>query len=143
MPIASGLRMRLWRVSVGVLFTAVTSMGGCESDSNGPPAGGAATAGQGGAALAGEGGVGSDAAGAGVGGQQTAGQGGEGTPACPLVLADEEGKDCRAFGEGFECTDGGTDPCEFGNAIVCTGGAWERRESFPAPCGGASGRAAD
>jgi len=57
---------------------------------------------------------------------------------CPADLFSAEGEDCGAFAEGFTCSDGGTDPCEFGNSIVCTGGVWERREAFPAPCGGAS-----
>jgi hypothetical protein len=56
---------------------------------------------------------------------------------CPADLFTAEGEDCSDFVEGSTCSDGGTDPCEFGNSIVCTGGVWERREAFPAPCGGA------
>ena len=65
--------------------------------------------------------------------------GGSGAPECPADLFTAEGEDCEAFGEGFICSDGGTDPCEFGNSIRCVAGIWERQEAFPAPCGGAGG----
>ncbi|HYQ30013.1 MAG TPA: hypothetical protein VER04_22440, partial [Polyangiaceae bacterium] len=68
------------------------------------------------------------------------GQAGASTePLCPTNLFAADGKSCAGFQDGFECSDGSMGPCELGNAIVCTNGIWWRRESFPAPCGGAGG----
>ena len=73
----------------------------------------------------------------------TAGESGQGgahvTPGCPNNIVFAAGTSCADYPEGFECSDGGTNPCEFGNAIVCINQVWERRESFPAPCAGAGG----
>lgn len=129
-----------------LLVVAIWStMAGCESEADDTPGTGGAAGGQGGeAGLAGEGGLAAGQAGeggtAGQGGDGgTAGQGGARPPTCPVAIVAAEGDDCSQFGEGFECSDGSTNPCEFGNAIVCVNGIWERRESFPAPCGGAGG----
>jgi hypothetical protein len=106
---------------------------GCEDDR------GAADLGAGG-----DGGAQGGAGGAqgGAGGAQGGAAGGEGgAPQCPSDLFAADGEECAAFGEGFICSDGTTDPCQFGQAIVCQGGKWERREAFPAPCGGAGGAA--
>jgi hypothetical protein len=40
------------------------------------------------------------------------------------------------------CSDGGDDPCQFGQSIICFGGTWHQQEAFPAPCGGAGGQGA-
>jgi len=80
-----------------------------------------------------------DAGGQGGAGGLAGDEGIAGAPECPASIVVLDGEDCSVFGEGFECSDGGTNPCEFGNAIVCVDGKWERRESYPAPCGGASG----
>ena len=70
--------------------------------------------------------------------ESTAGESGQGgenvTPSCPSNIVAADGESCAEFSEGFECSDGGTNPCQFGNAIVCVNGVWQRRESFPAPC---------
>ena len=34
---------------------------------------------------------------------------------------------CSAFEEGTECSDGQTDPCQFGNSVICSGRKWQRR----------------
>ena len=36
--------------------------------------------------------------------------------------------------EGTICNIGGTDVCQFGNSLRCTGGHWQHQESAPAPC---------
>jgi hypothetical protein len=59
---------------------------------------------------------------------------------CPVDLFAAYGKACAP--EGKLCSDGSTDICQFGQAIVCIDGKWDRRESFPAPCGGMGGETA-
>lgn len=117
-----------------------------EAGSSGQSGGAGATGGadQGGRAGAPDQGGTTDQGGEGGAPRGQGGQGGEGgtnTPECPSNLFGADGQDCTAFGDGFVCSDGGTDPCQFGNSIVCTFGVWERREAFPAPCGGAGGEA--
>lgn len=72
--------------------------------------------------------------------ESTAGESGQGggsiTLSCPSNIVAADGESCAEFPEGFKCSDGGTNPCQFGNAIVCVNGVWQRRESFPAPCAG-------
>jgi hypothetical protein len=62
-----------------------------------------------------------------------------GAPECPADLSEAEGTSCRGLPFGFSCSDGGSDPCQFGLGIVCLDGTWYREEAFPAPCGGAGG----
>jgi hypothetical protein len=62
--------------------------------------------------------------------------GNSGMPACPPDIVAAEGESCAAFGEGFECFDARTGPCEFGHAVLCANRVWVRRESLPAPCNG-------
>jgi hypothetical protein len=130
----------VWILLLGIAFWSLTS---CDSD-EGDAGDGSGAAGRGGASdmLAGEAGLGTAGGGVGgaTGGASAGGAGG--ALECPQDITLAEGEDCRSFAEGFECSDGGTNPCEFGNAIVCVDGVWERRESFPAPCGGAAGMAA-
>src|SRR4051812_44879473 len=96
-------------------------------------AGAEATAGGGGAA-AGEGGAAAGAGGA------AAGAGGDGGAAeCPADIFGAEGKACTP--QGMICSDGGGDPCQFGQSIICVSGKWQHQEAFPAPCGGAGGQA--
>jgi hypothetical protein len=83
----------------------------------------------------GAGGSAASGAAAGVGGA-TAGEGGAGE--CPANIFTADGKACAA--EGTTCSDGGDDPCQFGQSIVCQSGKWSRQEAFPAPCGGAGGQ---
>jgi hypothetical protein len=129
----------VWVLLLGAGSWSLTS---CDSDD--AEDGGAAAAGGGGAPepLGGEAGMATAGGGAG-GAPGGAGMGGDGgAPECPQNISLAEGQDCSGFAEGFECSDGGNNPCEFGNAIACVDGIWERRESFPAPCGGAAGMAA-
>jgi hypothetical protein len=106
------------------------------------PGGAAGTAGAGGdettpgGAGAGAGGAAGGAA-AGAGGA-AAGEGGAGGALeCPANIFAADGKACAS--EGMFCSDGGDDPCQFGQSIVCRSGKWRRQEAFPAPCGGAGG----
>lgn len=100
--------------------------GGSETTPGGAGAGGAA-AGAGGVA-AGAGGV-------------AGGAGGEGGIAdgCPANIFAADGTACS--GTPMYCSDGGTDPCQFGQSIVCQNGKWHHQEAFPMPCGGAGGQA--
>ena len=96
--------------------------------------GSGASAGHAGAPGGAAGKAGSGAAG-GRGGNAGAGGTGDG---CPAFIFGAEGDPCSP--EGKICGDGANDPCEFGNAIVCTDGVWERQEAFPDPnCGGQGG----
>ena len=81
---------------------------------------------------------GSDGPGAAGAATAQGGAGGATVAECPADLFAADGEDCSEFAEGFICSDGGNDPCQFGNSIRCSGGVWERQEAFPAPCGGAS-----
>lgn len=72
----------------------------------------------------------------------TSGEGGAAGGAgftCPSDIFAADGTACPASAEGAVCSDGGDNPCEFGQAIVCQDGKWWHQESFPAPCGGAGG----
>lgn len=103
--------------------------GGDETTPGG--AGGAGGAAAGGAAA----GAGGAAAGA---GGAAAGAGGEGGASqCPANILFADNTACST--EGLRCSDGGNDPCQFGQSIVCQSGKWRRQEAFPAPCGGAGG----
>lgn len=97
---------------------------------------------QGGKASAGEASGGSadaevNACGANAGGAGGGEGGAGGAPSleCPSDLFAANGTSCAGFAEGAICSDGSTDPCQFGQLIRCMNGKWQRQETFPAPCG--------
>lgn len=124
------------------------SAGGTTAGGGGTKAGSGTSAGNDG------GGEQSRSGSAGLAGAQTGGSSGHGgssagaggadePPPCPSDLSSAQGRDCSAYAEGTECSDGRTDPCQFGNSIICSTGKWQRRETIPAPCGGAGGGSSD
>ncbi len=79
----------------------------------------------------GSGGGGGSDAGTG-GGAGTAGSAGADAGACPADLSAAVGKPCAVEGQscgGESCTD----PCQFCNVLMCTGGKWQQLEAFPDP----------
>jgi hypothetical protein len=123
-----------------------------DESGGGTKAGAGGTKASGGGTSAGKDGGGeqSGSGSAGLAGAQTGGSSGHGgasagaggadePPPCPTDLSSAQGQDCSAYEEGTECSDGQTDPCQFGNSIICSTGKWQRRETIPAPCGGAGG----
>ena len=65
-----------------------------------------------------------------------AGAGGTGPFECPSDIFALDGEPCPAAAEGMSCSDGLTDPCQFGHSATCEAGKWVLFEAFPAPCGG-------
>jgi len=111
------------------LAAALVVASGCDGDvSTAPGAGGTGgSAGReaGASSLAGGGSAGTPGVTAGAAGESP----------CPVDFLEADGEPCPA--EGQFCSDGGTGPCEFGNALECRDGHWVWSESFPGSCGGA------
>jgi hypothetical protein len=108
---------------------------GATSNAAGETTGGKASAGEGTGGSAGAqvdvGVCGASWAGGGAGGEG----GGTLTLECPSDLFAADGTSCAGFAEGAICSDGASDPCQFGQSIRCVSGKWQRQEAFPAPCG--------
>ena len=121
---------------VASLVLGVVGLGACHSDDEEKQAdagsGGTSNNGKGG--KSGRGGSGGSQAGSTGQGEQ-GGAAGSGSDGCPAILITAAGKSCEE--ENLWCSDGGDDPCQFGNSIRCIGGVWVRFEAFPDPnCGG-------
>jgi hypothetical protein len=131
-------RFGAWLVIGSVLCAGAVGACGDSDDSDERSAGG--SAGTGGAAgnggTAGKGGTGGAAGSLSPGG--AGGEAGSDAEACPSDFFAADGTLCRT--EGKICSDGGSEPCQFGNSLRCLNGEWEWQESFPAPCGGAGGQ---
>jgi hypothetical protein len=125
-------RFGAWLV-VGSVACALAA-GACSDSDDGDEPGSGGSAGMSGSG--GKGGSGGSAGSVSSGG--AGGEAGGGAEACPTDFFEADGTPCE--NEGKECSDGGTDPCEFGNSIRCTNGSWEWEEAIPAPCGGAGGQ---
>jgi len=149
----AGMRFAITESMKNLLVVASLAVGGlllvaCDSDDDDkqPAANGGSNAGRGGTNDAGKGGRGgSGGSTAGSAGQtDVGGAGGGDGDACPANLLAAEGTSCDE--EDKWCSDGGDDPCQFGNSLKCQGGEWVRYEAFPDPScgeGGAGGGGGD
>lgn len=128
--VAATSSMNRTLLAVPGLLLVLAGCGGDGSRADGAAGtgGGGGASGASGDGSAGNGGGGG--AGSGGGGSGGGGSGGAGGNADCASAAEQ----AACGSEGTVCAVGCTDACNFCNTFRCTGGRWQRMESFPAPC---------